>query len=76
MTDAFIDLAQMDADTVREIVQQSGVAWPAGDDSESRLFRFNARRIVAEAHRRGVADGQKINAAVARMFEKWQQHGE
>ena len=74
MPDAFIDLGEMDTETVRRIVQQSGVAWPEGEDRESRLFRFNARRIVAEAYRQGMESSQKINAAVATMFQKEQQH--
>ena len=67
MPDAFIEY-ELDTDTVRKIVQQSGVAWPEGEDRESRLFRFNARRIVAEAFRQGVESGQKINTAVATML--------
>lgn len=69
MTDAFIDLREMSTEQVRHIVTQSGVAWPADDSRESRLFRFQACRIVAEAYRRGVQDGQKINATVATMFD-------
>lgn len=68
MPDAFIDLDEMTTDQVRHIVTQSGCAWPEDQSFESRLFRFQARRIVAEAYRRGVMDGKKINAAVAVMF--------
>lgn len=68
MPDAFIDLREMSTDQVRHIVTQAGVTWPTDDSRESRLFRFQARRIVAEAYRRGVLDGQKINTAVAAMF--------
>ena len=38
------------------------------DEWEQRRTEFCARRIATEAYRRGVADGQKINAAVAVMF--------
>lgn len=58
MTDTFIDLRELDDDLVRDIVQQAGVIWPDGQDRESRLFRFNARRIVNSAFARGV-DGRK-----------------
>ena len=68
MTDAFIDFAGMTTDQVRHIVTQSGVTWPEGGSQEERFFRFRVRRIVTEAYRRGVQDGQKINAAVAVMF--------
>jgi hypothetical protein len=74
MADAFIDLREMDTDAVRDIVQQSGVIWPEGGDRDSRLFRFKVRRIVAEAYRRGVRDGQKINATVAVMFGEGATH--
>lgn len=66
---AFIDMRELDADTVRDIVVQSGCEWPADDSRESRLFRFRVRRIATEAFRRGVESGQKINAAVATMFD-------
>ena len=69
MADAFIDIRELDANTLRDISVQSGVIWPEDSDRESRLFRFRVRRIATEAYRRGVADGQKINAAVAAMFE-------
>ena len=68
MADAFIDLRELDANTLRDISVKSGVIWPEDGDSESRLFRFRVRRIATEAYRRGVADGQKINAALAVMF--------
>ena len=68
MVDAFIDIRELDANTLRDISVKSGVIWPEDDDRESRLFRFRVRRIATEAYRRGVADGQKINAAVAVMF--------
>lgn len=66
---AFIDIRELDADTVRDIVEQSGCEWPADDSRESRLFRFSVRRIATEAFRQGVCSGQKINAAVATMFD-------
>ena len=68
MADAFIDIRELDANTLRDISVQSGVIWPEDGDRESRLFRFRVSRIATEAYRRGVADGQKINAAVAVMF--------
>lgn len=67
---AFIDIRELDTDTAREIVVQSGCEWPADDSRESRFFRFRVRRIATEAYRRGVQDGQKINAAVATMFDQ------
>jgi len=69
MADEFIDIRELDANTLRDISVQSGVIWPEDGDRESRLFRFRVRRIATEAYRRGVADGKKINAAVAAMFE-------
>lgn len=68
MADAFIDIRELDADTLRDISEKAGVIWPEGGDQQSRFFRFRVRRIATEAYRRGVADGQKINAAVAVMF--------
>lgn len=68
MPEAFIDLSELKTDTLRDIVVTSGVIWPDGDDRESRLFRFCIRRIANEAYRRGMADRQKIDAAVAAMF--------
>lgn len=68
MPDTFITLRELDTDTVRDIVVQSGCEWPADDSRESRLFRFQIRRIATEAYRRGMAAGQKIDAAVAVMF--------
>ena len=68
MADAFIDLSELKTDTLRDIVVASGVIWPDGDDRESRLFRFRIRRIATEAYRRGMADRQKIDAAVDAMF--------
>lgn len=68
MTEAFIDVSELKTDTLRDIVVTSGVIWPDGDDRESRLFRFRIRRIANEAYRRGMADRQKIDAAVAAMF--------
>lgn len=68
MADAFIDLRELDANTLRDISEKAGVIWPDGGDQQSRFFRFRVRRIATEAYRRGVADGQKINAAVAVMF--------
>lgn len=64
----FIDLRELDHDTVRDIVVQSGMVWPEGGDRESRLFRFRARRIATEAFLRGVAARGKIDQAVAIMF--------
>ena len=79
MADAFIDIRELDANTLRDISVQSGVIWPEDGDSESRLFRFRVRRIATEAYRRGVADGQKINAAVAAKqsgLNEWLDKGE
>lgn len=73
---AFIDIRELDTDTVRDIVQQSGCEWPTDDSRESRLFRFSVRRIATEAFRRGVSSGQKINAAVAAMFDDGAQEQE
>lgn len=69
MADAFIDIRELDANILRDISEKAGVIWPDGGDQQSRFFRFRVRRIATEAYRRGVADGQKINAAVAAMFE-------
>ena len=69
MPEAFIDVSELKTDTLRDIVVTSGVIWPDGDDRESRLFRFRIRRIANEAYRRGMADRQKIDAAVAAMFQ-------
>lgn len=66
---AFIDIRELDYNSVREIVEQSGCDWPTDNSLESRLFRFRVRRIATEAFRRGVESGQKINAAVATMFD-------
>lgn len=68
MADAFIDISELDTATLRDITTQAGVVWPEGGDQESRFFRFRIRRIATEAYRRGVRDGQRINAAVATMF--------
>lgn len=68
MAEAFIE-CEMDTQEVRSIVRQSGVDWPLDDSRESRLFRFQARRIVAEAFRQGMESGQKLNAVVATMFQ-------
>ena len=70
MPEAFIDLSELKTDTLRDIVVTSGVIWPDGDDRESRLFRFQARRIVAEALRQGMESGQKLNAVVATMSQR------
>ena len=56
MADAFIDMRELDANTLRDISVQSGVIWPEDGDRESRLFRFRVRRIATEAYRRGAAD--------------------
>lgn len=69
MTEAFIDIRELDDATLRSIVSDAGVIWPEDGSRESRFFRFRVRRIATEAYRRGMADGQKINAAVAAMFE-------
>lgn len=68
MPDSFIDLRELDFETVRDIVQQAGVIWPEDGSYESRFFRFRVRRIATEAYRRGMASRQKIDAAVAVMF--------
>lgn len=68
MAEAFIE-CEMDTKEVRRIVRQSGVDWPLDDSRESRLFRFQARRIVAEAFRQGMESCQKLNAVVATMFQ-------
>ena len=70
MTDTFIDLRELDIDVVRDIVQQAGVIWPDGQDSESRLFRFNARRIVNSAFARGVASRKKIDEVLVCAWGK------
>lgn len=67
MAEAFIDLRELDAATLRDIAIKSGAIWPDDDDRESRLFRFHVRRIATEAYRRGIEDGQKITAAVTAM---------
>ncbi|HEX7387845.1 MAG TPA: hypothetical protein VF285_11320 [Castellaniella sp.] len=64
----FIDIRELDYDTVRDIVEQSGASWPADDSRESRLFRFQVRRIATEAFRRGAQARQDIDAAAAKMF--------
>lgn len=64
----FIDLRELDTETVRDIVVQSGCEWPTDDSRESRFFRFRIRRITTEAYRRGIADRKKIDAAVSTMF--------
>ena len=61
----FIDLHELDTDAVRDIVASAGCEWPAGDDRESRLFRFCARRIATEAFRRGVASKAQLDEYVA-----------
>ncbi len=72
MADAFIDIRELDVNTLRDISVKSGVIWPEDGDRESRLFRFRVRRIATEAYRRGVADGQKINTykSVPRLERK------
>ena len=64
----FHDLRELDDDTLRDIVVQSGVIWPDGGDRESRLFRFKVRRIATEAFRRGYAARGRVDEAVATMF--------
>ena len=68
MPESFIDLRELDTETLRDIAVKSGVIWPEDGDRESRLFRFRVRRIATEAYRRGMADSRKIDAAVAVMF--------
>ena len=48
----FIDLRELDANTLRDISVKSGVIWPEDGDRESRLFRFRVSRIATEAYRR------------------------
>ena len=43
MADAFIDLRELDANTLRDISVQSGVIWPEDGDRESRLFHLTQR---------------------------------
>lgn len=64
----FIDIRELDYDTVRDIVVQSGCEWPADDSRESRLFRFRVRRIATEAFRRGMQSRQDLDAAVVGLF--------
>lgn len=66
----FIDLRELDTDTVRDIVVQSGCEWPADDSRESRLFRFRVRRIATEAFRRGAASKARLDEVVATMFKE------
>jgi len=65
---AFIDIRELDTDTVREIVMQAGCEWPADDFRESRLFRFQVRRIATEAFRRGMQSRQNLDAAIVGLF--------
>lgn len=64
----FIDIRELDYDTVRDIVEQSGASWPADESRESRLFRFQVRRIATEAFRRGMQSRQALDAAVVGLF--------
>jgi len=64
----FHDLRELDTNTLRDIVTQSGVIWPEGGDRESRLFRFRVRRIATEAFRLGYAARGQVDEAVATMF--------
>lgn len=64
----FIDIRELDTDTVRDIVVQSGCVWPADESRESRLFRFQVRRIATEAFRRGMQSRQDLDAAASKMF--------
>lgn len=68
MTDTFIDVRELDADTLRSISEAAGVVWPEGGDQASRFYRFRVRRIATEAYRRGMADRKKIDEAVATIF--------
>lgn len=64
----FIDIRELDYDTVRDIVEQSGAPWPADESRESRLFRFQVRRIATEAYRRGMQSRQDLDAAAVGLF--------
>ena len=68
MTEAFIDIRELDDATLRSIVSDAGVIWPEDGSRESRFFRFRVRRIATEAYRCGMASRQKIDTAVAVMF--------
>lgn len=57
---------ELPAEKVRQIVRDAGCDWPEDDSRESRLWRFNAHRIVNAAWHRGFAD----HAAVQRAGEE------
>lgn len=57
---------------VRRIVRDAGCDWPEDDSRESRLWRFNVRRIVEAAWHRGFTDHAAVQRAgeeaVGKMF--------
>ena len=46
---------ELPTEKVRQIVRDAGCDWPEDDSRESRLWRFNVRRIVEAAWHRGFA---------------------
>lgn len=46
---------ELPAEKVRQIVRDAGCDWPEDGSRESRLWRFNVRRIVEAAWHRGFA---------------------
>lgn len=57
---------ELPAEKVRQIVCDAGCTWPEDDSRESRVWRFNVRRIVEAAWHRGFAD----HAAAQRAGEE------
>ncbi|MFN3689879.1 MAG: hypothetical protein ACK4UU_03010 [Fimbriimonadales bacterium] len=57
---------------MRQIVRDAGCGWPEDDSRESRLWRFNATRLINAAWNRGVADHADVQRvgedAIKTMF--------
>lgn len=68
----FIDLRELSTNDCRTIVEQSGVTWPADESHESRLFRFQVRRIINAAFVLGYQSAKKHDAAVAQIMQAFE----
>ena len=63
MTDFICPPQELPTYKVRQIVRDAGCDWPEDDSRESRLWRFNVRRIVNAAWHRGFADHARAQRA-------------
>lgn len=61
---------ELPAEKVRQIVRDAGCDWPEDDSRESRLWRFNVRRIINAAWYRGFTDHDAMQRAGEEMMRK------